>query len=350
MGADNRFGGLLGAWPPSGLLAVPQPDPTQTPGLLQAPVAQPGLGGVLGVPFDPTSVTGPAFDPLQVIAGGPAGPLSPDDLNWPQALQALHARLLGAQPLTLPLGDPGGYGTAAPAPAAPGSPTAGFSTASGQGGFDPNSASADFAPFGRVPGFHPSQPTSPTAASTSEPAPQTGDTASPRTIGPNGWQPSSGDRDLLTRMIFAETGGIPEDYPGIGWAIANRVGTHEFGSTLNNVLQQKNAFAFIKSGGGPAAGSPLWQASADPSKLTGGNAASWAAAQRVAAGIVNGSIPDPTGGATLFFSSDHYKPKDYTSAPGGFPTMLAQDKISPSPYNSQAKGPNRNYLFVEAKR
>jgi len=344
MSIDNGFAGLLGAWPPSGLLAAPQPDPTQTPGLLQAPVVQPTVGGVLGVPFDPASLTGPAFDPLQVIAGGPAGTLSPDDLDWPQALQALHARLLGGQPLALPIGDPGGYGAASP-----GSLTAEFSGATGQRGLDPNSASADFAPFGRVPGFHPSQPASPSAASTPASGPQTGDAGSPRPIGPNGWQPSSADRDLLTRMIFAETGGIPEDYPGIGWAIANRVGTHDFGTTLNDVLQQKNAFAFIKSGGGPAAGSSLWQASADPSNLTDGNAASWAAAQRVAAGIVNGSIPDPTGGATLFFSSSKYDPANSASAPGGFPNMLAEKRIAPSPYNSRSTGSNRNYLFVEKR-
>ena len=140
MSIDNGFAGLLGAWPPSGLLAAPQPDPTQTPGLLQAPSAQPTLGGVLGVPFDPASLTGPAFDPLQVIAGGqgPTGPLSPDDLDWPQALQALHARLLGGQPLTLPLGDPGGYGGRraglCPPPASAGRP--------GRAALDPNKARA----------------------------------------------------------------------------------------------------------------------------------------------------------------------------------------------------------------
>jgi len=344
MGADNRFGGLLGSWPPSGLPPLPQPDPTQGAGLLQAPPAQPTLGGVLGVPFDPTSLTGPPFDPLHVIAGGPTGPLSLGDLDWPQALQALHARLLGGQPLTPPLADPDGYGTAAPRAGAPGSPTAGFSTASGQGGLDPNSSSADFAPFGRVPGFHPSQPSQPaTVASTSEPAPQTGDTASPRTIGPNGWQPSPGDEVLLARLIFAETGVLPDDSGAVGWSTVNGIRPHQ---TLADALQRKNGFQSLQAGGGPAGGSAQWQASADPSQLTDGDAKSWAAAQTAAAGIINGSIPDPTGGATQFFSSTNYNPINPKTAPGDFPRMLREQRIAPSAYQGHAKGSYHNYFFV----
>jgi hypothetical protein len=67
----------------------------------------------------------------------------------------------------------------------------------------------------------------------------------------------------------------------------------------------------------------------------------------VAAGIVNGSIPDPTGGATLFFSSDRYKPGEAQTAPGGFPSMLRQKTISPSAYASGSRTSNRNYFFVE---
>ena len=158
-----------------------------------------------------------------------------------------------------------------------------------------------------------------------------------------------GDEQLLARMIYAETSNIPEDSPAVGWTMVNRVGDREFGATLTDVLRQKNAYQIVPEGGGPPGGSPQWRATEDPSKLTGANAAAWAAAQRAAAGIVDGSIPDPTAGATFFFSADDYDGKA-NNAPGGFRRMLGASgapTIQPSTYKSQSKQRRSNYFFTK---
>lgn len=157
-----------------------------------------------------------------------------------------------------------------------------------------------------------------------------------------------GDQLLLARMIFAETSDIPEDSPAVGWTMVNRIGDHEFGATLTDVLRQKNAYQIVPEGGGPAGGSAQWQATADPSKLTGADAASWAAAQQAAAGIVDGSISDPTDGATFFFSADDFD-GNYKAAPGGFRSMLKRGTIQQGSYKSKSTRRRSNYFFIETK-
>jgi len=154
------------------------------------------------------------------------------------------------------------------------------------------------------------------------------------------------DQMLLARIIYAETSNIPEDAAAIGWAIRNRVGRRGYGATLKDVLRKDNAFQPLEEGGGPAGGSKQWRGGMDPSKLTGANAKSWAVAQQVAAGIIDGSIPDPTGGATLFFSSAKFD-GSWKTAPGDFRRMLRTPTIQPSIYQNHSKRPRSNYFFTE---
>ena len=94
--------------------------------------------------------------------------------------------------------------------------------------------------------------------------------------------------------MFAESAGVPIAYPAIGWSVVNRVGAPGFPKTLAGVVFEHNQYASV--------GGPLWNAAEDPSQLTGLNAISYAQALSVANGILNGSIADPTGGATFFYS------------------------------------------------
>jgi hypothetical protein len=312
MSIDERFASLL-----------PQPDPApgQLQGLLPAPPSPPSALGVLGVPGDPASLFAPPFDPMQVAGGwGLANSPSPlDGSGWLRALQALHDSLGGASQLAPPGADPTANMAAYRPTLTDAQPP----------------ASSKLSPPDPATGHGP--PPTPSAAHTGD-----GDPAvSHGAPGVRVFQP--GDQNLLARLIFAETGEIPDDAAAVGWATINEMRPDQ---TLNNVLQRRNGFQSLQAGGGPVGGSPQWQASADPSKLTDGDAKSWAAAQNAAAGIIDGSIPDPTGGATQFFASSDYDPKDSKSAPGDFRRMLREQTIKPSTYGGHAYGTNRNYFFV----
>ncbi|MDB5431387.1 MAG: Cell Wall Hydrolase [Caulobacter sp.] len=123
----------------------------------------------------------------------------------------------------------------------------------------------------------------------------------------HGYVPQTDDQLLLTRLAYAEASNTPDDYVAIGWSTINRIGQREFGYSLNEVMHQPGAFAFLKEGGGPSAGSDRWRESAHPELLTGPNLASWKRAEAAVRSIYDGSAPDPTGGGTFFFSSDDYK-------------------------------------------
>ncbi len=181
-----------------------------------------------------------------------------------------------------------------------------------------------------------------------------GSTAEPvlgQNINGYGYDPDADDVTLLARAIFAESASIPGDMPAIGWSIVNRVrdvkpiGQPETNSTLEGVLQHPGQFEFLPQGGGPAGGSPLWRLSGRPEGPGPQHKASWEQAQRVAVGILSGHIPDPTGRATFFFSSESYNGSART-APGGFPDMIRSGLIVPSPFVTTSRGGNRNYFWV----
>lgn len=143
---------------------------------------------------------------------------------------------------------------------------------------------------------------------------------------------------------MAEGASTPQDMTALGWAIANRVGSREFGRTIEEVAHHRNAFESVQKN------SHLWSQSAHPEVFTGPNAQAWQQSQATARGILSGAIPDPTGGATLFFSSNHYDPAKPLTAPRGYPTMLEQGRIAAS--SQYLSTPDkisgmRNYFFLE---
>lgn len=149
-----------------------------------------------------------------------------------------------------------------------------------------------------------------------------------RGINGHGYIPRKNDNHTLARMIFSESLEIPGDFEAIGWTVVNRIGQRQYGLTLDQVLRKKGAFAIVEEGGGPAGGSDLWKLTAQPEKMADGTVAGWQRARAVAYGILNGRIPDPTGGATFFFASSKYDGNP-DSAEGGFKRMLRLNRIGP---------------------
>jgi hypothetical protein len=155
------------------------------------------------------------------------------------------------------------------------------------------------------------------------------------------------DETTLARMIFAETSNVPEDSDAIGWSIVNRIGYRKYGFTLDEVLHHSGGFQIVPEGGARSkAGSSQWQLSAHPESLTGPNARAWEQAKAAARGIIDGSIPDPTDGATMFFSSDHFDGAAPT-APFSFRGMLRREALQRSPYSSRSTGRYSNYFWWE---
>jgi len=142
-------------------------------------------------------------------------------------------------------------------------------------------------------------------------------------------KPSPSDVTLLARMIFTEAAGFydtPNLYNAIGFVAVNRVGATGYPKTLSGVINQPNQFQGI--------GGPLFQASANPSSLTGGNGVAFALALSSATNILNGSVPDPTGGAISFYSGP---------SPGGLSRQINSGQLvvtySNFPFTFLGNGP-----------
>jgi HK97 family phage portal protein len=174
-------------------------------------------------------------------------------------------------------------------------------------------------------------------------------TVSYRSSGMNGkgYTPKAGDATLLARVIYAESLSNPEDFEAIGWATVNRVGERQHGSTLDGVVNKRNAFQPLEVGGGPKGGSLLWQETADPEKLTGAKLKGWKHAMAVAEGILKGKIADPTGGATFFISSSIYERGKPHTTDGFFERSLKIGRLVDSAYVSSSKRKTQNHFFVE---
>lgn len=174
-------------------------------------------------------------------------------------------------------------------------------------------------------------------------------TAFSRSAGVNGkgYMPKAGDAMLLARIIYAETLSNPEDFAAIAATTVNRVGERQFGSTLDAVVHQRNAFQSLEVGGGPKGGSALWQESANPEKLTGAKLERWKQAMAVAEGVLNGNIADPTGGATFFMASSVYERGKPHTTKGSFRKGLESGILVDSAYVSSSKRKIQNHFFVE---
>jgi hypothetical protein len=160
-----------------------------------------------------------------------------------------------------------------------------------------------------------------------------------------GYRPAAGDPALLARVIMSEVGNTPEAMNDVGWTIVNRVGRPGFRPDLAGVVSQPGQFDSLTNGQ-----DPYWRAT-DPANGGGGNFTgpdrrSWERANAAAQGILNGTIPDGTNGATYFFSSPSYKPGDAGSAPSpSFQRMLEQNKLAPVSSYPNNIGTNRTYIF-----
>ncbi len=125
-----------------------------------------------------------------------------------------------------------------------------------------------------------------------------------------GYLPQPGDVTLLARIMFAEANGEPWDYPDIGWATINRVGAPGRPDTLSKVILQPSQFHGVNN--------LQWRLAANPSSLTGPNRRAYAEALQVAQAILDGKMPDPTRGATHFFSGPSGGKLDKNNNPPGY--------------------------------
>jgi spore germination cell wall hydrolase CwlJ-like protein len=160
----------------------------------------------------------------------------------------------------------------------------------------------------------------------------------------HGYQPAQGDDGMLARILMAESANTPKAMNDIGWAIVNRVGNPDFRPTLPGVINQPGQFDSVTN-----AKDGYW-AKTDPANnpdksFNEPDGNSWAQANATAKGILNGTIPDGTGGATYFFSSPEYNPQDNSHAPGNFPGMFARQQLSPVSAYDNNTGTNRTYIF-----
>jgi hypothetical protein len=126
-------------------------------------------------------------------------------------------------------------------------------------------ATIDFGDIGQ-----PAQPPQPDASGFTGLTPwQPGPDAGSSVLNSHGYIPQAGDENTLARIIYAESSNTPSDMPAIGWSVVNRVGDREFGKTMDDVINQKNAFSSVQNN------DRQWQGSADPDSLTGPNAKAW---------------------------------------------------------------------------
>ena len=169
-----------------------------------------------------------------------------------------------------------------------------------------------------------------------------------------GYVPTAEDRNLLARIIYGESLTIPEDFEAIGWATVNRVNRRSYRRTLEGVLRQPNRFTIVSEGRGRRGDHRNFTATEHPERLEGGARERWLRAQEVANGILSGRIPDPTGGATLFFSDDDFDIQRPDTAPGpDFPGMIREKDIVDSRYVSPGERPpsrRRQYFWLERNK
>jgi len=167
--------------------------------------------------------------------------------------------------------------------------------------------------------------------------------------GVNGWgyMPSAADRELLARIIYAESFTTPEDDAAIGWATVNRVGQPGFADTLEGVLRQPGQFQIVSEGNRGRPDNPRFTESAHPERLPTARRGRLALAQKIADGILDGTVGDPTDQATFFHASDNAA--DPRANSPWFRNALADERIVPSIYTSRARGRTRNYFYNSSK-
>jgi hypothetical protein len=184
-----------------------------------------------------------------------------------------------------------------------------------------------------------------------------------RLKGINGWGYArhDGDFEELSRHLFAEAAGTPEDMAAIAAATLNRVrprrepgaNRYETRPTLREVLRVPNQYSYMPNQGrtGPA-GSDMYVLYAHPEEMTPEQRRIRAMAQRIAGLALAGKLRDPTGGATAYFASHGYDGHPESAPNRDFQRMLAAGLVRPSDYHSpypprpdHPGAPAPNYFF-----
>ena len=158
-----------------------------------------------------------------------------------------------------------------------------------------------------------------------------------------GYEPEDGDKEVLARITYAESLSIPGDFAAIAWTTVNRVGERQHGLSLKDVVYKPGRYEPLNG-----SGSVLWNGSANPSTLKGDQLVGWNNAAAIADGVLSGSIPDPTGGATYFFASrDDIRGQPETAPNRFFQTNLKNERLLDSDYLSAKVNGTRNHFFIE---
>lgn len=108
---------------------------------------------------------------------------------------------------------------------------------------------------------------------------------------------SDSDRDAMTRIVLAENRDAdPSEQAAIAHVMLNRLQSGQFGSSMQAVLNARTK-------GGGYQFTPLGTTKNNPSSINPSSPAYRATAQ-VINGVVDGTVPDPTGGATYYRNQD----------------------------------------------
>ena len=110
---------------------------------------------------------------------------------------------------------------------------------------------------------------------------------------PVGMELSPKERDYMARTIVAEAGGDPANQAAVAHVIRNRVQHGGFGNGVHGVITKPYAFEPWLHAGTGRNNDPLAIAADDPKYLS---------ALQVADAVISGQLPDPTQGATHFYS------------------------------------------------
>lgn len=149
---------------------------------------------------------------------------------------------------------------------------------------------------------------------------------------------SPNDLDVMARTILAEAGTDPTHQAAVGWVIRNRMGAGGFGDTPSAVSLARGQFEPWQNGRAQ---------SVNPASKEYGQAYS------IAKGVLSGDIPDPTEGATHFYSPSGQAALG-RSAPAWASTYAPAGKFGDDvffrdpKYGPPTKNPDRVIDFADA--
>ena len=163
-----------------------------------------------------------------------------------------------------------------------------------------------------------------------------------------GYNSDADDHYWMSRAVFAEAAGSPEDMLAHAFAIRNRArqngrldaGHHGNRPTLEGVIRAPGQYPFMPHAGLPD-GSALWELSGHPERMNATDRRAFRLAQDAVARALSGKFRDPTEGATHYFASRDFN-GDWRTAPNDdFREGIRNGTFRRSPYRSPYQ-PRRN--------